>query len=494
MERFIRQKYQHRSLEDGRPKPPSRTESDYPRSPPSPEASPPPLPPKGGKGLGFGLRSASSHSHLGRKFTGKSSERSASLGVGTASFASKLTTLRDMGFPDDQRNAVVLKGHNGDIERAVESLVRLGEGSHLGSRSRSPVPPKENTPKREVSNNPFDQLDKPNQPQPSQLVTQSTSQPAQSSQLGHSSQLGQPTQFSQPTTQSYNPFDMPTPYSASAQPQSFESSFQNLQVSQPLFPHSTGGYPTQRSHTHPFPQSATPPVTSTYQGMTASPQAMENYNPFFQPQPNYPTQNPYPTQKSYPPTQNNPFFTSQNTQTLATQQPQPQHANTMPAPSTSPFGPLPPQQALPPQFTGNPFQSMPQNPNTGYQGQFQQSGTQSAPQLTPKPPGMDKNSILALYNFSPPPPAISEQPHQPQTTYQQPPTTQPPPPESGSRNPFFASTPQAQAQPQPQPQQAGFAPLQKSHMSQPSVDVSNRSLQNGRHSPDAFASLSARYG
>lgn len=30
------------------------------------------------------------------------------------------------------------------------------------------------------------------------------------------------------------------------------------------------------------------------------------------------------------------------------------------------------------------------------------------------------------------------------------------------------------------------------HMSQPSVDING--LQNGRHSPDAFASLSARYG
>jgi hypothetical protein len=32
----------------------------------------------------------------------------------------------------------------------------------------------------------------------------------------------------------------------------------------------------------------------------------------------------------------------------------------------------------------------------------------------------------------------------------------------------------------------------RSHMSQPSVDING--LQSGRHSPDAFASLSARYG
>lgn len=35
------------------------------------------------------------------------------------------------------------------------------------------------------------------------------------------------------------------------------------------------------------------------------------------------------------------------------------------------------------------------------------------------------------------------------------------------------------------------SPFAKSHVSQESVDIGG--LQNGRHSPDAFASLSARY-
>jgi hypothetical protein len=45
------------------------------------------------------------------------------------------------------------------------------------------------------------------------------------------------------------------------------------------------------------------------------------------------------------------------------------------------------------------------------------------------------------------------------------------------------------AQNGPPPSNSAFP---KMHMSQPSVDING--LQNGRHSPDAFASLSARYG
>jgi hypothetical protein len=49
----------------------------------------------------------------------------------------------------------------------------------------------------------------------------------------------------------------------------------------------------------------------------------------------------------------------------------------------------------------------------------------------------------------------------------------------GNPSPFKSAPPAASA-------------FNRTHMSQPSVDVSG--LQNGRHSPDAFASLSARYG
>lgn len=42
------------------------------------------------------------------------------------------------------------------------------------------------------------------------------------------------------------------------------------------------------------------------------------------------------------------------------------------------------------------------------------------------------------------------------------------------------------------PPPAAPSPFGRTHMSKQSVDISG--LQNGRHSPDAFASLSARYG
>lgn len=559
MERFIRQKYQHRSLEDGKPKPPSRHASPPPRSP---EGSPPPLPPKTGKLFGFpGLRSAASATNLRRPSSNKTSEfRRGSLSpsntgsgtgpsvaeLGTASFASKLTTLRDMGFPDDKRNAVILKGLSGDLDKAIDSLVRQGEGSHPASRSRTPAMTTSNSSGNAVkqeqkqSTNPFDQLDA--MPQ------------------------------SQPTGKSYNPFDMPVTQSAS-QPQPLETSFQNLQVSQPLFPHSTGGYPPQHSLSQPLPQqSATPPVTSSFtQGnFVSSPQPFDgSYNPFFQP-----------AQQQYSPSpmqglnggQNNPFFNRISPQSTS-MQPQsqipsstslpgiaapnmPQHANTMPAlSSTSPFGQpspfqLQPQQHWPPsqfQNSSNPFQLMttPSNPqgagfqqskfqpthqSAGYETRPQQPGLQSPPQngaydthfqqlglqptpqqLAPQPTGrMDKGSILSLYNFAPPPPTISEQP---QSQYQTGPApglnpsstigstqlqsapaqqnTQAPP--TGSRNPFFTSPPGAQDRHLAQPMGIGASkPFQRSHMSQPSVDLHN--LQNGRHSPDAFASLSARYG
>lgn len=557
MERFIRQKYQHRTLEDGKPKPPSRHNSDHSRSP---EGSPPPLPPKTGKIFSLpGLRSSSSAANLrqpssnkgpafsprseGRGSLSPSNTGSQGMGasvaeIGTASFASKLTTLREMGFPDDRRNAVILKGLSGDIEKTVDSLVRLGEGSHPASGSRTPATTASHSSGgaakqgQTTSTNPFDQLDA-NPP-------------------------------SQPSGRSYNPFDMPAPQSASAQPQSLESSFQNLQVSQPLFPHSTGGYPPQHSFSQPLPQqSATPPVQSTFtQGsFVSSPQSVDgSYNPFSQPA--QPQASPAFAQ-SPGAGQNNPFFsrispqatsmgpqtqTSASTSVPSVATPNmPRHANTMPTfSSTSPFGPSPFQQQQQQQFPSsqfqnpnNPFQSMtapttpqsagyeaqyqqpgfqsssqnavysaqyqqqglqPTPQNAGYEAQFQQPGLQPAPQpLAPQATGrVDKGSILALYNFSPPPPAISEQPqqqHQPNTvpapstgpTLQPQSTSAPqnPQPLGGSRNPFLSS---GQPGPQPQTRPQPF----RSHSSQPSVDVSG--FQNGRHSPDAFASLSARYG
>ncbi|KAJ5579760.1 uncharacterized protein N7459_005745 [Penicillium hispanicum] len=599
MERFIRQKYQYRSLEDGKPKPPSRDDSSYTRASDSsrrnrspsrsPEGSPPPLPPKSGKFFGFGLRGSSSTSNL-RRFGTKSkaspgsdqqswspppsTRKSSGLGapvadVATTSFESKMAALREMGFENDRRNEMVLRGLNENLDRSVETLVRLGEGGNASSRTRTPAPAtaanpttaaRTVTPKPETSTNPFDRA--VSNPVPQQSA-------------------------------SYNPFDRPTQTPASAQP--LETSFQNLQVSQPLFPHSTGGYPSQANPMQqpPYQQPYTPPVPSTFsQGPYASsPQPMDNsYNPFFQtaPQPQGGVANQLYGNSNT--TQNNPFFNNAPQQNTPFQpQPQqsvpsisntfvprpPQHANTMPAVSstspfrTSPFGQTPsfqaqPQQPQNAQGSYNPFQQSTglNNPQSagGYPNQLQPQ-PQQPQQLMPQATGrMDKGSILSLYNLSPSPTSIPPIPEQNQfqpgagtspvpplthslnsTPQSQPSSNIPTPqqpngagyPFTASRNPFGAASvgsglaAQAGVTPYspsglgigmgtngasvPTPaasmgtgmgMKTSTAPMAgapamnptfpRTHMSQPSVDING--LQNGRHSPDAFASLSARYG
>ncbi|RHZ57692.1 putative GTPase activating protein for Arf [Aspergillus thermomutatus] len=558
MERYIRQKYQYRSLEDGKPKPPSRHDSGYDRSP---EGSPPPLPPKSGRFSGPGLRSASSTSNLQRSSnrpfaTSPRSERhdsppprsvsnSGSQGFGLsvrdtndASFESKLVQLRDMGFTNERRNAAALKGLDGNLKMTIETLQRLGEGPASLGRPLASGNSTNNHTGGDGSVNPFDQLD-----------------------FKASSQ----------TSSAYNPFDMPTSQGqqqlapAPAPVQSLEASFQHLQVSQPLFPHQTGGYPGRQAslpqplYQHPL----TPPVTSTQSQGTyvSSPQAFDgSQNPFFQSgaQPQAPFTS-TPLTQSPGVAQTNPFF-SQFGAAATSMQSQaqlgpggalpnpPQHANTMPAlSSTSPFSQVsyqqqqqlqqqqfiqsqPHLQAQPLQqgfASQNPFQSMaaPNTPqNAVYQPQYQsqpQNGLQQpAPYLAAQPTGrVDKGSILSLYNTSSAPASGMPHPSQMQAptgmSLNQAHQTQPMPsinehqtngPQAsaapqlaGSRNPFMGGQPAAlgaqgtagggfDLTPKA-PQLNGNFP--RTHMSQQSVDING--FQSGRHSPDAFANLSARY-
>ncbi|OOF98037.1 hypothetical protein ASPCADRAFT_43154 [Aspergillus carbonarius ITEM 5010] len=566
MERFIRQKYQHRSL-DEKPKPPSRHDSGYDRSlreDRSPEGSPPPLPPKPARPFGFGLRSASSATNLNRMsnrgsavspqsdtFGSGSLGASVRKGSGDASFESKLAALRDMGFANERRNAIALRELDGNLDKTIETLVRLGEGN--GSVSLPRTPAAQPTPDAAKSANPFDQLDARPPTQPSG---------------------------------NFNPFDAPTqpqPQAQQAPVQPLEQSFQNLQVAQPLFPHSTGGYPMrQASLPQPlYQQAATPPVPANFaqNPYVSSPQPLEGgHNPFFQTgaQPQASLTSPAPNQN---PTlaQTNPFFSQAAPQLSAMQPPQSQapaaasvspfgplrHANTMPVmPSTSPFAqpsPFQPQaqaqvqpqpqqqpQAQPqpqfqmqqpfqqPQGSLNPYQTMtapatPQNP--GYSAHPQFGYQISAQHLLSQPTGrVDKNSILSLYQLSPQPPSIPEQSqYQPSMGMNQmsgpaiTQTSQPSPsfnaqsqqsspfttmpqqqqqqqqqhttdPQAGTRNPFFTTQPgapasQTAAYGMPNKPTGGFP---RGHMSQQSVDING--FQSGRHSPDAFASLSARYG
>lgn len=608
MERFIRQKYEHRILEDGKPKPPSRDDSGYhtqkslDESPP-----PPPIPPKSGRKFGFGLRSVSSTSRLPRSsdkssISSTSSPRSATLGgplspslslnkqsrvfganLGEAdsSFEAKLDQLRSMGFPNDKRNASVLKGVGGDMTRAVESLIRLGEGS--GPPPAAPAaPPKPSTSRSQPA------------PSPSKAEADDPwSMPNVSSAAGARA------------AKSYNPFDIPT---TQAPATGLENAFQNLHVAQPMSPHTTGGY---TSHQMSNNMTITPLQTS--HSYTNSPQPM-GYNPFFQTA--SPTSqiaaNPYysHTAQSTPiqPTRSfspgNPFASSLSAQSTGNQQnlaafsqsrlAMPRHANTMPvfssntaaSPSTasSIFFSQQPQLSPYQVSNTNPFDTA-VNSHNNYQNysaehqqpqyqQFQQQNPyahfqQTAPQQ--QPARADKNSILALYNLAPaaaPPmstiPEQSQVPQMQQTVDQhqnnaqasnsvsagyptqsmfptmlqtnstgssqgmqnnnpftnatqqqpqlQPQQTQQPQmqqqtnpfammghptpaaPSNGlgigmgaaSHNPYQQMTPQ----PQPSPVNS-FMPRAPIHMSKASVDINN--LQNGRHSPDAFASLSARF-
>lgn len=327
MERFIRQKYIT-----------SVTQSaGKPRSPRSEEGTPPPLPPK--NTTKFGLRSASSlfplssrakkekqaaALELRRPSSESSSHKPAKVFGATLNYDDpeatdrKLARLQDMGFNDIQRNSIVLKGVNGNLERAVESLVRLGEGGKspapiatAAGSSWQPPPRSSSTPATpgsvggpiglgvqrstqdqpatpsSVSTNPFDMMP-PAQPQ----TAQSTGT-LQNNNPYHTNQ-----------NKNWNPFGQPQQAN-----DAFAQAFQNMNLSpqQPLFPHHTGGtappqnqqqqfYQPQRAPSAPtspyfqqpmsFQNNMSYPQPSPIQPQTTQPQAFQpqatGYNPFMQ--------------------------------------------------------------------------------------------------------------------------------------------------------------------------------------------------------------------
>ena len=546
LEKFIKQKYDQQLFSGGRSRQPAiRNDTGSTRSS---DDQPPPLPPKPGKRFGFGLRSASSMLPLSRTaltspprsphdgVNGFSAEPlrvnkqsrvfGASVGGGGGEMEAKLSQLRDMGFADEKRNASILKGMHGNLERSIETLVRLGEGSAPTSRSRTP-----NQVRNTTASQPLPAL--PSSAQNTGVVngisfeangvTSATSTGSQGQQPYPSMEPRQaqanrsfsPSNPYQSQAQSYNPFGIPNKQPANG---ALERAFSGMQISpqqqQPLFPNATGGYPSQP----PPPQDTrfqtmTPPVPQMpEQYMQSNPYVQQlsasnqNYNPFYQAsqQAVQPSTNPYVSMPQTPDTQQS-FNTLQQYQPPALSQ---QLMNNYSTESPGVCTPLAQQDSF---FQQNPNQQ--QNQNLYFQQQQQSSNPYAPHQLMTdpsqysthaqnqnfnpyqpqrlQPRRIDKSSILALYNYPQLalPPLTSDPnaaPSAEQPLANPPPSikqglrsvTMPVQPSSGSRNPFQSATGNPNAA-------NGMEPGGARHVSQESV--------NGRHSPDAFASLSARF-
>lgn len=531
MERFIRQKYVNNVPSD----------LGKPRSPRFDEGTPPPLPPK--NPTKFGFRSASSIFPMSR--AKREAKKAAALDArsttppgfinkpskvfgATVDFSGpdesdkKLARLRDMGFCDDQQNAMVLKGVNGSVNRAVEALVCLGEGQPgpltspweptlRASRSLTPLTkpassavglsvPQAGTRERptsastSTSNNPFDML------------------PAAQPQTAHSTG----------SLHHQNPYkggwtDMTKPL-GNAQTDIVTQVFQGLTMSttpqNSLFPHRTGDVGAAGHKQQPVHQGYMSPSapTSPYYNQPINFQSAVTYPP---PQP--------------PPVQyiNNPFLSKSSSpaQPLGPQQSILAATSPIQGPlAGNPFARSPvriaspalgqiPEQGQSNFITASP-QPLPTNSNpffvnstqclplqTGQHPAAQAALNQQQPQHPPQ--RHDKASILALYNqpyqvpFQPTP-SLPGQTSAPEKQAKHGAICAPAPgasdtgqprsasqPLPGSANPFITSGATV----------AMSEPVSSSsHVNRDTINQGmDMAWTNGRHSPDAFASLSASH-
>ncbi|KAI1389644.1 ArfGap-domain-containing protein [Hypoxylon trugodes] len=541
MERFIRAKYIQAAI--------NGTKKHNTGS--SDEGTPPPLPPKTGSRF-FSFRSKkdtrsrdgahSSHDPQ-RSFDQPRNKASKVFGASVhqdtpEDTAQKLTQLRDMGFTDDKRNAMILKGVNGNLEKTIEALVRLGEGG--GSL---PLPSRDGSLPTSRSLTPQPLTPQPTSPRPTIGLSKSSPppvpSPASPSNNPWDIQPAQPQSTqSTGTLQNRNPFYASNPFGIPNQQTGFDlnQSLQNLAISpsqQPLFPHHTGGAPPSQSMSQSFyPHSMTPPIPQTQSFASLSfnssqtypqpsPQPQQNYNPFLQaptaPQPTLSLNtSPFQSQGSFA---SNPFTKSPTRLTSPTlnQIPEQTQQNYYNSPSSP--------------YASNPFFTMNQpvqNHNQAFQPQLQPQ-TQPQPQQIQQawyepqpliqvatqptyqqPQRPDTASIMALYNYpqlAPTKPqgqaqgAPSTEASQaiPPPAQQQMPLQQAPSPSAANRNPFIHSSPTPSAAMTAAP--APFAaptnpnPTPSSARSRESMTLGmEMAWNNGRHSPDAFASLSARSG
>lgn len=579
IERYIRSKYMNQGFAAARRHHTGSTTSDE---------TPPPLPPKNtGK---FSFRSASSTFPLFSRSKKDVAPRSAhssplpphspeqahrpkvskvfgaSLGYDSDDdMHKKLAKLRELGFTDERKNEVVLKGVNGNLERTIESLVRLEGRSPLaspvdefpsvirppasaGGRSTGLTVSRAETARpMSASNNPFDIS--PVQP----ISSQSTGNMANRNPY-----------------YSNNPFGLTAAQSNDALNQAFNN--MSLGAPQPLFPHHTGGLPQQQQQQQQVmsQQSMQPPVPSIPQNYSgnvfdihpAYPQQGQQpglqpaqpvqpmytgYNPFLnnsQPQPPQPQQQqhqqiqqlsslntglmPTPTGGAYA---NNPFARSPTrmaTPTSLGQIPEQSQQNFYSSPAQPQQQPQQPQQQQYQQQYQQPYQQQQQQqhqqpqmnnpffPQTAMaapvpQAQFNQFNQFGQPMAQQAPPRADKASILALYNLPQLAPQAQntnfEQQQQPQQQAEQHPgqasMTQVSNPQNqainqadlgasmaaaGNKNPFLGGA----GAPQPAAAQPSGMDGMVGNRSRDSMMALGMEWSNGRHSPDAFANLSAR--
>ncbi|KAF2222334.1 hypothetical protein BDZ85DRAFT_263464 [Elsinoe ampelina] len=428
MERFIRQKYEHRAFISGAQPARQRAGSHS-----SDDGHRPPLPPKPGKKFGFGLRSTSSviprrdnekfTPPLSPSYTGsngsaspaKANKQSRVLGstVGNQDddFDAKLATLRDMGFKDTRRNSTILKSLGGNVDRTVEALVRIGETSKPPSGTITPVSAGSaanglTVEKRRTNEgsmgNPFDALD--NQPQ--QTQQRSVTMPVQ--------QAAGAQQFM--PQQAYNPYQQPQAYPSQQDQLSLHTGFQNLQVSQPS---QYTASPATNYASNPFlpqPQQSQQPQAV----MSPSFQAPQ-YDQSQQPEPSNPflrrvqsqtfQPNPWGQQMAPQRTQSpaaNPWMPQQQQQFVQTPQAQSpmgysQAQDGFSAPAQQP------QAQQSPMYSGNnPFNSQPGLPQSTTPSNTQQQPFESPAAFAPQSP----------FGFAP------QQPQQPQQPYFQQPQAQ----------------------------------------------------------------------
>lgn len=581
LERFIRSKYMNQGLGTMRSHNTGSTGSDE---------TPPPIPPKStGK---FSLRAASSTFPLfGKKKdrTSRSAHSSphippespdsghrpkvskvfgASLGYDSEDDTQKkLAKLRELGFSDDRRNEAILKGVNGNLERTIETLVRIEGRSPVTSPSDE-FPSVSNPmgltvaraetarPHTTSSSNPFDM---------------SPVQPMSAQSTGN---LGGRNPF---FNNNNNPFGLTATQSNDAMNQAFNNMSLSTpqQQPQPLFPHHTGGLPNQQAQQVIYQQSMNAPApsmphhyagtafnsNSPYRQQELQPAqslqpAHTGYNPFLnntptaQPQPQYGqpmslntatggyANNPFlrspsriasPTSLGQIPEQTQQNFYStpvqQQPQQQQQQYQQPQQPQQQQQQQYQQYQQQQQQQQQPQQYqqqpqtaqTNNPFMTQPSAtpyaPQQSLYDQFGQPMMQQAPQRP------DKAAILALYNY----PQLAPQPVQNGTSEQQQQQDQQPQQQQqrqlpqteqaqafqapssmgtmpggyssaaatttpGTKNPFLSGA----AIPQPVSAPAAGVDGAIGNRSRDSMMALGMEWSNGRHSPDAFASLSAR--